>query len=229
MVPPNTKAIKFGGYGQDFTPWWDNMIKAKPKIDLKKDDDVFDNWFSYTPPGKTNWLCGPGPTTVKETNKQSQSQVEDIPVPSIYNRKLITKGRRQLKKERKAERQKTAGPKWFAMKAPDIDEKIKNDMELIRMRGVLDPKRFYKHNDRKALPKYFQMGTVMDEGTDFYSSRLTKKQRKQNLVEELMADADIRQYNKRKYAELQQKMRVKQKKKPSKTKSHGRKRFKKSS
>lgn len=57
----------------------------------------------------------------------------------------------------KAERQKTAGPKWFAMKAPDIDEKIKNDMELIRMRGVLDPKRFYKHNDRKALPKYFQV------------------------------------------------------------------------
>ncbi|KAK6970800.1 deoxynucleotidyltransferase terminal-interacting protein 2, partial [Biomphalaria glabrata] len=121
--------------------------------------------------------------------------------------------------------QKAAGPKWFAMKAPDIDEKIKNDMKLIRMKGVLDPKRFYKHNDIKL----YQMGTVMDEGTDFYSSRLTKKQRKQNLVEELMADADIRQYNKRKYAELQQKMRVKQKTKSSKTKSHGRKRFKKSS
>lgn len=40
----------------------------------------------------------------------------------------------------------------------------------------------------------FQMGTVVDEGTDFYSSRLTKKQRKQTLVEELMADANIRQY-----------------------------------
>ena len=39
-----------------------------------------------------------------------------------------------------------------------------------------------------------QMGTVVDEGTDFYSSRLTKKQRKQTLVEELMADANIRQY-----------------------------------
>ena len=41
---------------------------------------------------------------------------------------------------------------------------------------------------------FCQMGTVVDEGTDFYSSRLTKKQRKQTLVEELMADANIRQY-----------------------------------
>ncbi|KAH9496039.1 Deoxynucleotidyltransferase terminal-interacting protein 2 [Bulinus truncatus] len=209
-------SIRIGGYEKDFTPWWENLTKGKVnnnKINQsQKKDDSFDNWFSTNAVGKSDWLCGPCP--MKESI--SKPQVQDIPVPSIYDRKPTTKGRRALKKERKAERQMTTGSKWFGMKAPDLDDKLKNDMELIRMRGVLDPKRFYKHHDRKGLPKYFQMGTVMDEGTDFYSSRLTQKQRKQNLVDELMADADIRQYNKRKYAELQQKMRFKQKAKGQK-------------
>ena len=56
-----------------------------------------------------------------------------------------------------AEREKTLGKKWFDMKAPDKDDPARMDMELIRMRGVLDPKRFYKGQDRKATPKYFQV------------------------------------------------------------------------
>ncbi|XP_059152511.1 deoxynucleotidyltransferase terminal-interacting protein 2-like [Physella acuta] len=211
-------ALKIGGYSEDYTPWWEEFSKPKQigimhaakKIHQVQDDDTFDNWFDKTPKEGTNWLCGP--SSAPKLQSEKKSAVEDIEVPSIYDVRPPAKGRRALKKERRAEREKTLGDKWFGMKAPDIDDKLKNDMELIRMRGALDPKKFYKHQDRKALPKYFQMGTVVDEGTDFYSSRLTKKQRKQTLVEELMADANIRQYNKRKYSELQQKMRVKKSK-----------------
>lgn len=43
------------------------------------------------------------------------------------------------------------------MKAPELTDEIKRDMKILQMRSVLDPKRFYKKNDRKAIPKYFQV------------------------------------------------------------------------
>ncbi|CAG5135323.1 unnamed protein product [Candidula unifasciata] len=198
----------------DFTPWWEGFTKSDHKsvitsvTEPNTDGDTYDNWFDKNSAMGSSWLCGPS-TSASGASPGQTPTVADVDVPSIYDNKPAPKGRRALKRERKAEKDKTLGKKWFGMKAPDVDEKLKNDMELIQMRSVLDPKRFYKHRDRKGLPKYFQMGTVVDEGTDFYSSRLTKKQRKQTLVEELMADANIRQYNKKKYAELQQKMRGK--------------------
>ncbi|CAL1539359.1 unnamed protein product [Lymnaea stagnalis] len=209
------------GFSKDFTPWWVEFTKShkygtaatKGSVLKNKGNDSYCSWFSKSPENGTHWLCGPCPPS-SSASLEKKSNVEDIEVPSIYDKKPPPKGRRALKKERKAEKEKTLGAKWFGMKAPDVDDQLRNDMEIIRMRGVLDPKRFYKNHDRKALPKYFQMGTVMDEGTEFYSSRLTKKQRKQTLVQELMADVNIRQYNKRKYAELQQKMRGKQRSKP---------------
>lgn len=38
----------------------------------------------------------------------------------------------------------------------------------------------------------------MDSSADYYSSRLTKKQRKQTLVDELLADAEFKNFQKRK-------------------------------
>jgi len=207
---------------KDFSPWWCQFGKSytanisTTQSNSKSDPDSHHSWFSQSCSNSTNWLSGSQiQSSSNETTKQKI--VEDIPVPSIYENKISSKGRRALKKERKAEREKTLGKKWFGMKAPDKNDPARMDMELIRMRGVLDPKRFYKGQDRKATPKFFQMGTVVDEGTDYYASRLTKKQRKATLVEELMADANIRQYNKKKYTELQTKMRGKKKMKAKKT------------
>ncbi|KAM7303494.1 deoxynucleotidyltransferase terminal-interacting protein 2 [Ixodes scapularis] len=99
------------------------------------------------------------------------------------------------------ERSLTKGPGWFGMPAPELTEDLKRDLQVLRMRRVLDPKRFYKKNDLKDLPKYFQVGTVMDSPTDFYHARVPKKDRKQTLVEELLADAQFRSFNKKKYQE----------------------------
>ncbi|XP_072168321.1 deoxynucleotidyltransferase terminal-interacting protein 2-like [Diadema setosum] len=114
---------------------------------------------------------------------------------------------RQEKKRRKQERESSAGPGWFDMRAPEMTEELRNDIKVIRMRSTLDPKRFYKGNDTAALPKFVQVGTVVDSPQDFYHSRIPKKQRQQTLVEELLTDADSRSYNKRKYMELQEKFR----------------------
>ncbi|KAJ2289642.1 rrna-processing protein fcf2, partial [Coemansia sp. RSA 2706] len=49
---------------------------------------------------------------------------------------------------------------------------------------------------------YFEMGTIIEGPTEFYSSRLTKKERRQNLVDELLADKNARDYFKRKVSDI---------------------------
>jgi hypothetical protein len=43
------------------------------------------------------------------------------------------------------------------MPATELTDEVKSDLEILRMRSVLDPKHFYKKNDLKILPKYFQV------------------------------------------------------------------------
>lgn len=57
-------------------------------------------------------------------------------------------------------REKTKGVKWFNMPATEVTDEVKNDLEILQMRSVLDPKHFYKKNDFKVLPKYFQVFTI---------------------------------------------------------------------
>ncbi|CAL8268943.1 unnamed protein product [Arctogadus glacialis] len=110
--------------------------------------------------------------------------------------------KRSLKLKRKEERDKSTGDGWFNMKAPELTPELKADLKVIRMRGALDPKRFYKKNDRDGLPKFFQVATVMDSHVDFFHSRLPKKDRKRTMAEELMADSEFRRRNKKKYLEI---------------------------
>jgi len=97
----------------------------------------------------------------------------------------------------------TAGSKWFDLPAPQLTPELKHDVHLIRNRNFLDPKRHYKTDDKKSAPKYFQIGTVIEGPADFYSSRIPKSQRRQHLVDELMADSNYVAYAKRKYGQLQ--------------------------
>jgi len=53
----------------------------------------------------------------------------------------------------------TTGKKWFDMPAPEITPEVKLDLQLIKMRNVLDRKRHYKKDDTKGLPKYFQVSS----------------------------------------------------------------------
>ncbi|XP_029906235.1 deoxynucleotidyltransferase terminal-interacting protein 2 [Myripristis murdjan] len=107
-----------------------------------------------------------------------------------------------LKKKHRVEREKTTGDGWFNMKAPEVTKELRDDLKVLQMRGSLDSKRFYKKNDRDGFPKYFQVGTVVDNPADFYHSRIPKKERKRTMVEELMADAEFRHNNKKRYQQI---------------------------
>jgi hypothetical protein len=101
------------------------------------------------------------------------------------------------------------------MPKTEITPEIKRDLQVIRLRNVLDRKRHYKKGDSKD-PTYFQMGTVIEGPTEFFSSRLTKRERKQTIVDELLADEEARGYYKRRFMEVQ-----------SRTQSGGKKHYKK--
>ncbi|NXY19915.1 TDIF2 protein, partial [Atrichornis clamosus] len=137
--------------------------------------------------------------------KKDQLLQKSIITPDFEKKECVPpyrESRHQLKKQRRAEREKTTGDGWFGMKAPEITSELKNDLKVLKMRASLDPKHFYKKNDRDGLPKYFQVGTVVDSPIDFYHSRIPKKQRKRTIVEELLADSEFRRYNKKKYQEI---------------------------
>ncbi|KAM9283096.1 glutamate--cysteine ligase regulatory subunit isoform 2-T2 [Morus bassanus] len=149
----------------------------------------------------------PSSTVIKPLTEKKKDQLlqKSIITPDFEKKECVPPFREslhQLKKQRRAEREKTTGDGWFGMKAPEITSELKNDLKVLKMRASLDPKHFYKKNDRDGLPKYFQVGTVVDSPIDFYHSRIPKKQRKRTIVEELLADSEFRRYNKKKYQEI---------------------------
>ena len=68
----------------------------------------------------------------------------------------------------------------------------------------MDPKRFYRSaDDGKALPKYFQMGTII-EGAEDGRVRKTKKERKGSIMQEIMSDGVIRKRAKSQFNKSQE-------------------------
>lgn len=51
------------------------------------------------------------------------------------------------------------------MKAPELTDELKNDLKALKMRASMDPKRFYKKNDRDGFPKYFQVWSKENNGS----------------------------------------------------------------
>ncbi|KAH9311365.1 hypothetical protein KI387_026400, partial [Taxus chinensis] len=127
---------------------------------------------------------------------QTENQLQDgLLVPPRNPKKLNKLARKQVKD--------TLGAKWFDMPAQTISPELKKDLQLLKLRGVLDPKRHYKADDSKGLPKYFQVGTVIEPASEFYSGRLTKKERKLTIADELLSNSELGQYRKRKYTEIE--------------------------
>uniref|UniRef100_A0A182K1X9 Fcf2 domain-containing protein n=1 Tax=Anopheles christyi TaxID=43041 RepID=A0A182K1X9_9DIPT len=106
-----------------------------------------------------------------------------------------------LQKLNRLERKKTKGKNWFGLSAPEITPELQNELTLMKMRSVLDPKQSFKRLDKRKLPKYFEIGKMIDSPLDHFNERGVKKTKSKSLVDELLADAEFQKFNKRKYAE----------------------------
>ncbi|KAI0405338.1 Fcf2-domain-containing protein [Xylaria palmicola] len=96
-----------------------------------------------------------------------------------------------------------AGPQWFNLPATDLTPELRRDLQLLKMRDVLDPKRHYKKDNTRAIPQFSQVGTVMPGPTDYFSARMTKKDRKRTLLQDVLETEDTTRRFKSKYGEIQ--------------------------
>lgn len=131
---------------------------------------------------------------------------KSVIVPGFEQLEVVPKfyeSERRLKADKKKEKSQTKGPEWYNLPATTLTPEVENDLKVIQMRSALDPKHFYKKNDLKtALPKYFQVGKVLDSPVDFYHNRVPKKQRKSTVVEELLADAEFQKSSRKRFKEI---------------------------
>ena len=81
---------------------------------------------------------------------------------------------------------------------------LKRDLQLLKMRSVLDPKRHYKKENIQAkAPDFLQVGTLIEGPTEYFSSRLHNKDRKKTFVDEVLAAEDSTGHFKRRYIDIQ--------------------------
>ncbi|KAI9817275.1 MAG: hypothetical protein M1832_004697 [Thelocarpon impressellum] len=112
----------------------------------------------------------------------------------------------EVKEKLRKDKESTAGSDWFDLPRTRLTSELKRDLQLLRMRSVLDPKRHYKKtNSSKAslVPEYSQVGTVVEGPTEFFSARIPNKERKKTFVEEVLTRDDTMSRFKRKYDDVQ--------------------------
>ena len=92
------------------------------------------------------------------------------------------------------------------MPKTNLTPELKRDLQLIKMRNVLDTHRHYKKDGGKLkAPEYSQVGTILEGPTDFFSGRIENKKRKRTFVEEVLAGEQETGRFKKTYGELQDK------------------------
>lgn len=73
------------------------------------------------------------------------------------------------------------------MKAPELTKELKGDLQVLKMRGSLDSKRFYKKNDRDGFPKYFQVSLPAPAAEPFMEMRSARSRPSLSLCRRVLA------------------------------------------
>ena len=99
---------------------------------------------------------------------------------------------------------KTAGPQWFGMETPELTPEVERDLRMLRLRGYMNPKQFYKKDDfaGKKLPEHFQIGTVI---AGLGEKSLRKRERPTSITDEILHNDEVKKYARRVFDEVQTK------------------------
>jgi hypothetical protein len=129
----------------------------------------------------------------KRKLKTETIAVSNAPTTVISNKPTFASKNFKLAKADPANLSKSAsnaGSGWFNFEATSNSQSLQADIAVIRNRNYLDPKKFYKSSDfSKKGSKMVQLGTVIEGSMEsVFSNRLAKKQRKSNVMEEVMGE-----------------------------------------
>ncbi|GAC72684.1 uncharacterized conserved protein [Moesziomyces antarcticus T-34] len=82
-------------------------------------------------------------------------------------------------------------------------EQLRREVQALRLRNALDPKRFYRASAKnQAMPKFAQLGKIIASPLE-PKAVLSRKEQGRTVVEELIRDAEAASYAKRKFSESQ--------------------------
>ncbi|KRX04258.1 Bromodomain [Pseudocohnilembus persalinus] len=98
---------------------------------------------------------------------------------------------------------------WKMAERKDLSQEEKNELVMLKLRGLIDQKSFQKSNEFKKLPKYFQVGTVIDGNDNYVGGKISRGQRSSTLVDQFLKEDQEIGFSKKKFQEIQ---REKQKK-----------------
>lgn len=102
---------------------------------------------------------------------------------------------------------------WHEIPEVKMTPELEKDLKIVENRGHLDPKRFYKSSGsgrkKGELPKRVHVGTVVAGAHEFYSARLTRKERRKSILDEVLSDSRIVRYTKNKLKALRQEKAIK--------------------
>jgi hypothetical protein len=207
-----------------------NQVDSKeiqPAVVLDKDNDT-----TTTKNELTQWIPGytaplrletsSTTTTTKAVGLASRIQMlvsskhslttATKPSSSLQQRHFKTgKLTRDAIQQRKKHCHITAGSSWFDMRPTPMSKQLAHDLQVLKSRAVIDPKRFYKktetpHNDKHPTMPLLQMGTVVAGPMEGSTQRLTKSQTRATLADQILAHES--KYVMNKYKSMQQEKQI---------------------
>ena len=93
--------------------------------------------------------------------------------------------------------------KWYGIPKTEITPEVRTHFQMLRLRGILDPKRRYKGgSSRVTIPKFSHMGTVVD-GPASRQAGPGNTGTGGSLTEQTMKSEDLQRRLKAKYSAIQ--------------------------
>lgn len=188
-----------------------NKSKNK-KVESAIEEEFLDEVHNFSDAKKTEDILKKFCTLYKDEEMEMENNFSFNPIKNQENNlgKYCIKSLNydhQQKKIRMKENLLTTGPDWFNMKAPELTPELREDLKALQLKNIIDPSRFYKKSDSKKLPKFFQVGRIMDNITEGKKYRLKKSEVKNRMAEEILETDLAKNYSVRKFEELQTKKR----------------------
>ena len=135
------------------------------------------------------------------TSAQAKRELRGAPVRPVNDAK-------ERKAEAKQQREEKL-QKWFGLPKHKMTPELERELKVLRLRGNFDPKRFYKANDSKELPKYFTIATEVGGGmaaTGYHTkTREVSAHSGRGLLDTLLRDDKVQEWTTKKRSEVDMK------------------------
>jgi hypothetical protein len=96
---------------------------------------------------------------------------------------------------------KTLGKDWFNLAPAEMTDELRADLRVIRLRNYINPKAFFK--SATGISTVLHTGTVIEGPFEYTSSRISRKDRKRSVADEVVVDSNIKMYTKKSYNNIQ--------------------------